>query len=94
MLCTDLCSMAMELLAQIVDLTVCIIVVSSNNGLIMKYFIINFDVGKVKERLLQRTFELFLFKVLIRDIFKKRFSYFTNFFYPIKCRFTNRIKSL
>lgn len=55
LLCTDLCSMAMELLAQIVDLTVCIIVVSSNNGLIMKYFIINFDVGKVKERLLQRT---------------------------------------
>lgn len=47
--------MAMELLAQIVDLTVCIIVVSSNNGLIMKYFILNFDVGKVKERLLQRT---------------------------------------
>lgn len=55
MLCTELCSMAMELLAQIVDLTVCIIVVSSNNGLIMKYFIINFNVGKVKERLLQRT---------------------------------------
>lgn len=55
MLCIDLCSMLMELLAQIVDLTVCIIVASSNNGLIMKYFIINFDVGKVKERLLQRT---------------------------------------
>lgn len=52
--------MAMELLAQIVDLTVCIIVVSSNNGLIMKYFIINFDVGKVKERLLQRTLNFFV----------------------------------
>lgn len=60
--------MAMELLAQIVDLTVCIIVVSSNNGLIMKYFIINFDVGKVKEHLLQRTLKKnthfeFFFKV-------------------------------
>lgn len=52
--------MAMELLAQIVDLTVCIIVVSSNNGLIMKYFIINFDAGKVKERLLQRTLNFFV----------------------------------
>lgn len=52
--------MAMELLAQIVDLTVCIIVVSSNNGLIMKYFIINFDEGKVKERLLQRTLNFFV----------------------------------
>lgn len=60
MLCTELCSMAMELLAQIVDLTVCIIVVSSNNGLIMKYFIINFDAGKVKERLLQRTLNFFV----------------------------------
>lgn len=54
--------MAMELLAQIVDLTVCIIVVSSNNGLIMKYFIINFDEGKVKERLLQRTLNYFCSK--------------------------------
>lgn len=62
MLCTELCSMAMELLAQIVDLTVCIIVVSSNNGLIMKYFIINFDAGKVKERLLQRTLNYFCSK--------------------------------
>lgn len=62
MLCIDLCSMAMELLAEIVDLTVCIIVVSSNNGLIMKYFIINFDVGKVKERLLQRTLNYFCSK--------------------------------
>lgn len=62
MLCTELCSMAMELLAQIVDLTVCIIVVSSNNGLIMKYFIMNFDVGKVKERLLQRTLNYFCSK--------------------------------
>lgn len=52
----------MELLAEIVDLTVCIIVVSSKKGLIMKYFIINFDVGKVKERLLQPTFELFCSK--------------------------------
>lgn len=52
--------MAMELLAQIVDLIVCIIVVSSNNGLIMKYFIMNFDVGKVKERLLQRTLNFFV----------------------------------
>lgn len=62
MLCIDLCSMLMELLAEIVDLTVCIIVVSSNNGLIMKYFIINFDVGKVKERLLQRTLNYFCSK--------------------------------
>lgn len=64
--------MAMELLAQIVDLTVCIIVVSSNNGLIMKYFIINFDVGKVKERLLQPTFELFLFQSLNTGYFKEK----------------------
>lgn len=44
--------MVMELLVEIVDLIVCIIVVLFNNGLIMKYFIINFDVGKVKECLL------------------------------------------
>lgn len=54
--------MAMELLAEIVDLIVCIIVVSSNNGLIMKYFIMNFDLGNVKERLLQRTLNYFCSK--------------------------------